>query len=1238
MTMNEKVYELINKIIEKEEAEETKEKKATEKEEGNKKEEKKEKEELSLTPSQEACITTTGKNLLISAAAGSGKTFTLTQRIISSLTEKDPPSDISKMIIVTYTKAAAAELKEKISKALSEALAKDPLNGYLSNQLVKLENAKICTIDSFYFDVLREFSANLGLPQSLRIADPAEAELLEKEIMDKAIAEFYKRDQNKFSHFAECFVGIKSTSRLGITLLKLYSNVISYPEGIEFIRRSAEKCLDGAELDFFENDFGRVLKENARESLAYYSMLLDDSIDKIMLDEDLSVKYLPTFDYILRFCRQATELIDKVGKYNELKELFDSFSPPDLENAKPKTELSTAVKKVRDDAKAAIEKIKAQSFALSPAAIAEVMKKTADVTMTLYDLLLAFEKELNEEKLARSTFTFNDIRRFVHDLFVKKDTPIDEMNIYPEYRTETARIYSERYTDIYIDEYQDVDRVQDRIFDAISNGHNKFMVGDIKQSIYSFRGAEPTVFASYRERYPSHSSNDAKDSPSESIFMSENFRCDKTVIDFTNRVCSYLFALTAKSIGYTHEDDLRYSKKAPKDKSYTPSAVELAVIVPPSDESSGYKANADNNREIEARYIAKTVKELLSGDTKKADGKKLEPSDIAVLYRSSKIVEPICRAFEEAGIEYIGAEECSYFKRPEVLLILSLMNVIDNPHRDIHLAAVLRSPLFSFTLDDLVKIKRHCKNGAYSLYECVVEYEKGDGELAEKCKEFTACLDEWRDMTLSQSVDELLKNVYSSTRFAAAGLCESESLTILYDFARSYESGSFKGLYNFIEYINKLVSDGKTFKLDNSSSKENKVRIMTIHHSKGLEFPVCILSGMSGQFNKEDIKDSLVFEAEMGVAMRLSDNTGFSRLNTPMRSAITSKILQNNMLEEIRVLYVALTRARERLYITGSSSASEEKLLGRAELSKTYSSRYSVMKANSLLDWILCAISSTDIDGLCNLSFVEADTVTLESHLEEKEETCEISPINESLSKEFIESFSYVYPYKALSSLPAKMSVSRLSPRVLDENDDAKDLFDTPYPERIPQILIDGTKDTATAADRGTATHLFFQFCDFERAESTGAIEELARLIERRYLPSGADELVYKDELERFFESALYARIKTAKRIIREQRFNILLPASDFESGVRFKDEMLAVQGVIDLVIIDENDKLCLYDYKTDRLTKAELESDALLEKKMRQAHGNQLSYYKKAIAELFGKECDVAEIYSTHAAKTVKI
>ena len=1185
---------------------------------------------MNWTPAQSAAIETRGKDLLVSAAAGSGKTATLTERIIRSLKDTEHPADISKMLIVTFTRAAASELRAKIFKALSEALAKDPSNRHLAAQLIKTTSAKICTIDSFYLDMIRENFSSLGLPSNFRIADTAECELLAKECMSDIISKHYDADTDGFSAFAECFVGVRGGDRLPEILLSLYESISAYPEGIDFLLECADKYASFAECDFFESPFGDVLAGGVEDAFKYYADVLSDGCEQMLSDEKLKTAYLPSFSYDHRFCTEAVEIL-KSRSYERAKAHMGSYSPISLKSVRgdlPEEILLS--KEKRTEITKAIRDTQKKSFSLSPEQISRAMLHSRQITLQLHALLSDFERTFSEEKLRRSALDFSDIRRYALKLLVDKD----------KNPTEVAINMSLKFTDIYIDEYQDVDRVQDMIFRAISNGKNRFMVGDIKQSIYGFRGAEPHVFAGYREKFPLHGTSAAEDSPAESIFMSNNFRCDENIIDFTNLVCSYLFGICSENIGYCKEDDLRFTKQKPSDD-FVSQKVTLAIVTPPEDEESDYVSNAENNRESEAKYIAAKISELLRSG-KLANGERVHPEDIAIMFRSGSIKPYLKAALDEAGIAYSGGDDNKYFESPDVLLVLSVLNVIDNPHRDIHLAATLYSPLFSLTLDDLVRIRK-TESGAHSLYDALCEYiAENDDELSSKCRDFISTLDEWRELTQSMTVNKLLRRIFSSRRFLLSGISNSENLRILYEYARKFEAGAYRGLYDFIEYLNRMIANGTKLEGAATDGAVGRVSLITVHHSKGLEYPVCFLCGTSGQFNKSEFKDSMLFEYSTGVAMKLADGTGFARVNTPMREAIISKLLTAQIEEEMRVLYVALTRAREKLFVTGSSTKPRDDLLTAAKERRVYSGKHTLLKCRSPLEWILTSLSGLDISSLCELEFIDPTKIKSAKAAKAIAESVASEALkNEELYEKLTADFEYEYPYLHLSRVPAKISVSRLSPDVLDEKDDTLALFDTDKKASVPRILLGESGSAPSPAARGTSTHLFLQFCNFERAKAHGIDEEIARLIEARYIPREAKDEMFADELEKFFDSELYSEIISARRVIREQRFNILMPSSNFskdEDFIKATDEPLAVQGVIDLIIIDRDGNVSVYDYKTDRLSRAERESDALLAHKMRTLHAEQLGYYKIAAERLFGKEVKRVAVYSTQAAKTVDI
>lgn len=1186
------------------------------------------------TAAQLAAMNTKNKTLLVSAAAGSGKTATLTQRIINSLTDEECPASLDDMLVVTFTRSAAEELKTRIFSALSQALAKDPTNRRLTEQLIKLGSARISTIDSFYLDVLRANFSQLGISASFRIVDSGEMDVLKKRIMENVVEHFYDTEES-FPLFAECLTRTRSTDKLSDVFISLANQTDSIPEGISFFCRQAEELLRDAreDRDFFSTSFGRIVCDQIKDTVSHCYRIFNLACEYAEASAERAIALLPSYSYDRSFCLSLLDALqDPKEAYVRSKELLESFSPIRLKplGKDHVTEEATQFKNMRSKLHEKIKDLRKKSFLMSPEEIRRALAETARYTSILSQVLLQYDQRLTEEKQRRNIMEFHDVHRYTLRILVHPDgTP-----------TEIAKQYAKQFSHIYIDEYQDVNLVQDLIFRAISKPDNRFMVGDIKQSIYCFRGSEPKVFSGYRNAFPDISS--AKDSNTASIFMSENFRCNAPIISFTNLVCSRLFSVCTDSIGYQPEDDLIFAKSTPP--SYEPPSVEVSVLLTKKheglQESSNTEESPVDGLEQEAELVADRITRMLKEETL-ADGRRIQPGDIAVLFRSNISGKYVADALHKRGILTSRSGEENYFESAEVLMVLCLLNTVDNPHRDIFLTGTLRSPLYGFSLDDLIQI-RSSSDASYSLYDALLRYGEGNDPLAERCRAFRDSLEGLRQSALSLPIDRFLRLLFESDVFVATGLFHpdgngaSGNLLHLYEYARSFESGSFKGLYNFIELVNSLIEDGKKIAGPSKGSAADRVNLMNIHQSKGLEFPVCILFRCAYQFNTSDQRKSLLFDYPTGVAMKIADSTGFAHVNTPMQKSIASAIDTKQKEEEMRLLYVAMTRAREKLIITASTAQTEEQLMEKARKRFDFCDRYSMLRCNSHLDWILLPFAREN-PSCARLTFLHECDRAAETTVTQTTAppSVKMDPI---LYQGLKEKFQYQYPYAELKRVPAKLSVSRLSPDVLDLTDTSADLFPADKPSRIPDFFVTGQLSRATAAERGTATHLFLQFCDLQRIADRGIREELARLVQDRFLPQNIADLVYEKELDAFLGSDLFRILQSAKRIIREQRFNLLLSPDSFTEDPilreQLKTERLAVQGVIDLIVIDEQGKLLLVDYKTDRLTKEELMDENAAAKRLNQVHGLQLSYYAHAAAMLFDRPCDRLAIYSTHGAR----
>jgi len=1244
------------------------------------------------TPAQRHAMETKGRNLLLSAAAGSGKTATLTARIIRSLTADEHPADISRLLIVTFTRAAAGELKTRISAALSQALAEHPGNRHLTQQLISIGSAPICTIDSFCLSLVRSHFQSLSLPPDFRLADETELAVLRRSVMEELIEEYYdKKTDGMFAALTEHFTGMRNDGELAPILTDIYQKIAAYPEGLSFLKSCGEQYEAEADLPFLETHFGATVKRLSLQRLQGCIAQMESAVNDILDGGDLQKAYERSFSHDLTTCRTLYHALEE-NDYETVRITCADYAPIRVGSlsASKKTPESIRACEIRSQVVDDLRKKLTPHFLIPQPKLPSLFRATKQVCEGLYELLSDYEQRLTAEKLARAVCDFGDITRLTYRLLVAPDgTP-----------TETAREISQQYDEIYIDEYQDVDAVQDAIFRAIAKPNNRFMVGDIKQSIYGFRGSEPSIFADYRRNFPILG-NDAGEDPtqlSESIFMSENFRCDRHVIAFVNAICSYLFAACGESIGYVPRDDLIFSKK--ESEGYLAPKVQVFVTVPPEKEeeeeappvSTEDEAEEDTAEKPEVRLIVGEIRRLLASGTK-ADGTPIRPGDIAILSRTTTCHQAIADALEAAGIPTATAEQKDFFENPEVLLLLCLLNTIDNPTRDIPLAGVLRSPLFGFTMDDLVLIRSRTADSP--LIDAVRAMGKADENdpLTRRCRDFLDILNRYRDAARAMPVDKLLRQLYRETcmlAYAGSGKQGGDRTAVrtrrtnllrFYEYARRFEAGSFKGLYQFIGYINGIIEEGTTIQFGGSTSGD-AVSIMTIHKSKGLEFPVCFVCNTSSKFSAKDTEAPLLFDRKMGLAIRLPDSTGFARLNTPMRIAIADYRNEQLREEEMRLLYVALTRSREYLYVTAGSRSRRESLQSKAALRASHSHgglRTALMDCNSYLEWILTAIETERGREAYEYRFFTPSE--LEEYLSVQSSTDPILPdpeeatapshlLDEEQLRMWQNRFNFRYPYEHLTTLPSKISVSDLHPAVLDqqlgiEEDDARfaeedthmrlqisraDQFPQAddmstmvekWLSRTPAFCHTEEEKTVSASERGTATHLFLQFCDMERTHRCGVRAEAERLTAERFLPPYVAAQIREEELTRFFESEFYGRLRNARRTWREQRFQLLLPASDFTENEDYarelSGEVLLVQGVIDLFFETEDGKLILCDYKTDALTAAEIRNPALARKKLSARHARQLSYYALALEQLCGRRPDEVLIYSLPLGDTIR-
>lgn len=1215
----------------------------------------------SWTDEQLKAITTRDKTLLISAAAGSGKTAVLIERIISLLTDPEDPMDISRLLIVTFTRAAASELRQRISKALSRAIAEDPQNKKLFKQLAALGSAHISTIDSFYADVIKKYSAKIGIPSSLRIADESELSPLRRSIMNDVLDMGYDgafddieelknvsfphyKNATPFTAFADSISDMRSDSRTWETLIAIRQKLLSHQRGNEFILDCALEYDKATSSDLFDTPYGKVIKEHLTDSVSVMVSFLDDACEYLSDDDDMAKKYLPAFSHDLNFCKGL--LSDLESKtYFEVRETILSYSAQKLGSlsADKKTPECEKYSEFRKKfVKEKIDSLKKTYFQTdcSSEAIMDYSARLAVICRVLYAVLSKFEELYSMEKLNRGMCEFSDIKQWAYKLLVNEDSS----------PTEIALEISDNFDAIYIDEYQDVDPVQDLIFKAVSKPRGRFMVGDVKQSIYGFRGSDPSLFMDYRSSFASIDplADQLPDDDDCTIFMSSNFRCDESVINFANAVCSYIFKTSRGSIDYTDGDDLVFAKN--RIDGYAPIAPPSPVTVALIDRTESDIDSDEEFSNLEAAYIAAEINRLIKSEVK-SNGEKIVAGDIAVFSRAEKFLSLVSKELDKFNIAHSGGKGKSIFDDPEVMVVISLLHAIDNPHKDIYMAGTLISPIFGFTADEVIKLRS--VDTKCSLYDALCKYaEASTDSIAQKCLMVKNSLNDLRSRAASMSADKIIRLVFSEFSLLSRRNSEKDSrkaLLSLYENARQYVGSEFKGLYSYLCHVRDMI-DGKTSPSMDSSTAD-AVQLMSIHKSKGLEFPVCFVASTSSKFNTDDTKKVVLYSPKLGISANIFDADGFGKITTPYQSALSREIINSGTEEEMRLLYVALTRARERLYVSASPLGKPQNLENAAEFNARYSSRGTVMSTNNYISWILSALYFRNEDFF-NIVKVNSDEIAKMGEALEKSDKANTPVVEygEDVFETVKKNFEFEYPYLHVSNIPAKLSVSKLTPGVLDRSSDEgednslSDTIDLSMPEiYTPSFMSDGEeKAVFTAAEKGTATHTFLQFCDFDRTKATGVKNEISRLVRDKFIDLRTANAINEKQIEKFFESNLFAEISSAKRLWREQRFNILLPASAFtedkEYGEKIKDEKLLVQGVIDLFFENDKGELILCDYKTDYLSNDEIRDPSLAQKKLNDAHARQLSYYAEALASMFGKYPDRVLIYSLPLGDTVDI
>lgn len=1163
-------------------------------------------------------------SVLVSAAAGSGKTAVLVERVIRRLTDKDNPCSAEDLLIVTFTRAATAQMREKIGAAILKRLSEDPTDRHLRRQYMLLPFAKICTIDSFCNDLVRENFHALGISPDYSLLDNETAVIMKNDVCEAMLEREYEEDlDGRFSELSDMMSSGSSDEDFAKLIIKMYDISTAYP--------FPDLWLDSligeySQPDINKSRWGGIIKKYVCDMLDYCVSSSRDMMTAMESDPIVADAYGAAVQSDINMYAELREKIN--SDWDEALEAFKTVKymslgrVPKGYESETKNVVTTARKKLKD----LLKKVPG-IMCVSSEEHADDMRLLRDPVTKLIELVKQFGREYSAEKDKMNSADFSDILHRALNLLAVSDGSGGYI------KTDLARELSSHYVEILVDEYQDINEAQDMIFRAISaDENNLFTVGDVKQSIYRFRQAMPEIFL--RRRSTTHSFESGKYPLG--ITLGSNFRSRVGVTSCVNYIFRQLMSTEAGELEYDDSEALNAAAKYPERD--TPDC-ELHVVTD--------KGNRADTLEAQARYVAKYIERTVrEGKMLVTKGGALHPAsygDFCILLRTAKNVSSVyANALSERGIPVFSPETGGFFEAAEISFILSLLRVLDNPVQDIPLAAVMLSPLFGFSAGELADIRASAKERLEAgetepLYRSVaVSADEGD----EKAAAFLKKIESLRRLSLTLSAGELVRRVCEETGFDAivGAMPDGErrrlNVGLLCDYAEKYEAAGNLGLSGFIRFIDKVArTSGDLATAARPSENADIVRIMTVHQSKGLEFPICILADMQHAFNERDNTESVLISSPAGLGMKRRTEDGISVYDTASRRAavITSERMGRS--EEMRVLYVALTRAKENLVMV-TSVPNPEKGLAKVAVECGIGERanpFAVLRMNNFSDLVLTALMRHPAaDELRKLSGVdvpiflsEKDRFKLKVVVSDSESFMTESANEQKIAakpvffNEVQARLDYSDPRSVLSSVPAKRAASDGSERGINREY---------FASSRPAFMSSGG---LTPAQRGTATHKFMQFSNYAAARAD--IEsELARLVDGGFLSEDEGKAVNIGAAKRFFMSPLAERIFASDNVTREKKFAALFPAKFFypELTGEAAEEKIVVQGIADCVFVEDGE-LVIVDYKTD----AGVDAEALLDR-----YSAQLEIYREALSQALEMPVKETLLYSFFMNSTVKV
>ena len=1229
--------------------------------------------ETKWTEEQLKAIETRRCNLLIAAAAGSGKTAVLVERIIRIITNEEDPVDIDRLLVVTFTSAAASEMRERIASAITKALEKSPNSKNLQKQLTLLSRANITTMHSFCLDVIKNNFHIIDLDPAFRILDETEGMLLRSEVLEELFEDKYENDDKEFLDLVEAYSDSKSDDKLKDIVLDLYKFSMSGPWPQRWLRDKSEEFNISTIEELDKSSWMKVFIENLVIELQGLISMEEKALELCGETSGLE-PYIDTFRYDITMLQMIYEHLGTGVEniYNRLSSAsFSKLKTVRKANVSDEN-VQSRVKAIRDDVKKKINKLRDEIFSMTPDEMLHSVKASYPYMKTLSNLVIEFQDKFSNAKKERGALDFNDLEHLCLKILTSENSGV-------------ADNFKEYFDEVLVDEYQDSNAVQEAIIDLVSRKYsdnpNVFMVGDVKQSIYRFRQAKPELFL---EKYNTYSKEQGKNIK---IQLYKNFRSRDEVIKGVNYIFKEIMSRVVGELEYTDEEALNLGasyREAEEDNYVVGGKIELNILDKSTEVEEEILIDEEEDLgaiNLEARIVANRIKELLSNK----DGKVFKVLDKGtgeyrpVTYKDIVILLRATKNWSEVFLDELGAEGIpvyadtgsGYFESIEIRTIMSLLKVIDNPMQDIPLIALLRSPIMSFSAEDLTNIRLIDKDKYF--YENIISISNEEfdceKELVEKCNIFLERLNVWRKKSIYTPIDEFIWYLYTDTAYYGYvgampnGVLRQANLRILFQRAKQYEQTSFKGLFNFINFINKLrKSSGDMGSAKVLGENEDVVRIMSIHKSKGLEFPVVFVCGSGKQFNLMDLNNNILYHEELGFGPELVDLDKRVSYPTLPKEAIKQRIRLETLSEEVRILYVAFTRAKEKLIITGAVNGLEKwitKCCNAAALDKDIILPSEVLKGKSYLDWIgmsICKhrdgeslrelVGANDISIKDDLSTWSVKTWTKSDLIVDKKNS-DVDEINEenllinfdcsSVDKEIERRLDFRYKFRESTLIKSNFSVSELKKKNFEQVPviDTEELFKEDICNIKPKFLQE--ERGLTGAEKGTAMHFVMQKVDLSRVNTVEEIkEQLKEFVDMELLSKEEYKVISPYKIKKFFVSKLGERMLRAynrgDRVYRELPFytEIDVHRIDTDLPKEVEGDKVRLQGVIDSFFYEEGEVILL-DYKTDYVEQGN-EEELINKYKM------QIQYYKEALEKITKTKIKECYLYSFYLEKEILV